>query len=180
MDVSGEYRADGVGVGVYTTPTQLAQAQKARFTRVMHKQEEVHDELARAGLEDFLEAVSGPLKTKQLRQMGHPYAKTQTGPRGAKPGTTGGLKGQITKGGFVKPIPVNVQSGALRRLTRLSGPSGPFREYLLGSYAKHAKYVLRKGGTRRMVERPVFDHVRKRHKARLAMLMAEVRRVQSA
>ena len=167
-------------MGVYTTPTQLAVAQKQRFMRVMHKQEEVHTELARAGLDDFLEAVSGPLSSKQLRRMGHPYAKTGLGPRGTKPGAQSSLKGQITKGGFVKPLPVNVQSGQLRRLTRLTGPSGVNREYTLGSYAKHARFVLRRGGTKRMVERPVFDHVKKRHRARIAVLMAEVRRAQTA
>lgn len=167
-------------MGVYTTPTQLAQAQKARFMRVIDKQEEVHTMLARAGLDDFLEVVSGPLSSKQLRQMGHPYAKTSLGPRGTRANTQSSLKGQITRSGFVKPIPVNVQTGQLRRLTRLSGPSGVYKEYLLGSYAKHATMVLRKGGTARMVERPVFDHIQKRHKARIATLMAEVRKAQTA
>lgn len=167
-------------MGVYTTPTQLAQAQKARFARVMDKQEEVHALLAKFGLQDFLEAISGPLSTKQLRNMGHPYAKTSLGPRGALRNGVSPLKGQITRGGYVKPLPVNVQSGELRRMTRLSGPTGRFKEYALGSYAKHAGYVLRPGGTKRMIERPVFDHVKKRHKARIATLIAEVRKAQKA
>jgi hypothetical protein len=166
-------------MGVYTTPTQLWLAQRNRFTRVMHKQAEYHDELAKAGLEDFREATDGPLKSSRLRAMGHPYARTGLGQRGAKGNASSSLKGQVSRG-MVRPLPINVQSGQLRRMTRLVGPSGAKREYLLGSWAAHAKFVLKRGGTKTMVDRGIWDHLKKRHKSRIAFVISEIRRLQAS
>lgn len=172
-------------MGIYTTPTQLAFAQKQRFMSVIHNQAEVHRRLAHAGLEDFLEATDGPLKKNILRAMGHPYGRGAGGiGRGVTKKKLGSsLKGQVSRNGAIRPLPINVQTGNLRRSIRLTGPRGSTNEYRLAAYAKHARFVLAVNGTRRMIARGLLGpngHLRKRHKARVAVLVAEVRQRQKA
>lgn len=164
-------------MGVYTTPAQLAAAQRVRFLAAYRDMVLVHKVLAESSRDDFLELTSGPLTTRQLRQMGHPYART---PGGASRGIVKGdaaqwrmgskLKGQVARSGMVRRLPVNVQTGRLRSSVRLDGPVGGAHTYQLYAGAKHAAYVLSPQGTRKMVPRGLLGPdgvLRKRHKARL-------------
>lgn len=145
---------------------------------------EVHKELATQGREDFHDQTGGQVKSKTLAAMGHPFGRMATGGmRNITKGRAGsfsdaGLKGQVTKKGVVRPLPINVQTGRLRRAITLQGPSGRLKVYKLYSAAPHAKYVLSPTGTRKMIARGLLGPrglLRKRHKARLSALVDVLR-----
>lgn len=185
-------------MGIYTTPTQLRVAQRRRFDRVLGDMQAVHREMATGGFKDFLQATSGRISTKQLALMGHPFAvNTFISARSARArwragemvamGLSSARKGQISKRGMVRDLPINKQSGELRRGIKLQGPSGPGSDFRLFSDAPHAKYVLRPRGTSTMRGRGLlgpdapsggYGLLRKRHTARSAALVDVVRKSQ--
>lgn len=169
-------------MGVYTTPTQLRVAQRRRFERVRSDMRKVHREMAEGGFKDFLQGTSGRVTTRQLRAMGHPFARMRLAlPKGAGRFRASARKGQITRSGAVRTLPINRQDGSLRRAIKLRGPSGSLSTFRLFSDAPHAKYVLSPTGTRFMVPRGLLGPLgllRKRHKARAAALIDVVRRSQ--
>ncbi len=175
-------------MGVFTTPTQLRVRQRARFEQVKRDIKKVHRIMAEDGETDFHDATDGKIKSKQLAAMGHPFGRLssgdpRTGGRGAKDGRKfigAGIKGQVTRKGVVRPLPINEQTGRLKRGITLTGPLGGRRsEYRLFTTVPYAKYVLRPGGTRKMVDRGLLGprgFLRKRHKARIAAYIDVVRK----
>lgn len=175
-------------MGVYQTPTQLRVAQRTRFAAVIKDIYKVHQIIAHDGEQDFKDATSGTVTSKQLAAMGHPFGRLSsgnpfTGGRGIAANKRGafkgaGLKGQVTSKGVIRPLPINRQSGRLHAGITLQGPIGKRREYRLFSTAPHARFVLNPGGTRFMIGRGLLGpngFLRKRHKARLAALVDVVR-----
>lgn len=162
----------------HTTPASLAMRQRSRFEAVIGKMESLHREVAMAGREDFEDFTDGGLSTRTLRRMGHPYARSGGAVPGASRGIVGdhkrfkgsGLNGQVKRSGMVALLPINRQSGRLRRSITLSGPKGKSHEYSLFAAAAHARYVLSLTGTKHMKERGLLGPtgpLRKRHKARM-------------
>lgn len=191
-------------MAVVTTPSQLAFVQRARFAKVLHKQEEVHALVAEFGKEDFYGLTGGVITAKTLRAMGHPFAVSHTGAaRGIVRGSISsfkaansfgvfgisnrGVKGfksvsPISSNGMVSRLPINRQTGLLQSSIQLEGPVGPKNEYSLFSSAPYAKYVLSPTGTPRMVPRGLLGPdgvLRKRHKARIQVLISMVRVAQA-
>ena len=160
-------------MGVYTTIPSYIRKQQSRLATAKLSFMQAHEYLATEGRKDFQRQTGGPLKKTTLRRMGHPYARaggTVAGAgRGAKAGSYSrrtGLKGQITKRGQVRPLPINIQSGKLRRGIKLDGPNGNQRTYRLYADAPYAKYVLAISGTKRMVPRGLLGprgHLRRTH-----------------
>lgn len=190
-------------MGVYDTPTQLRLRQRTRFAAVIKDIHKVHKMIAEDGEEDFENATTGSVTPATLAAMGHPFGRLNGGRfRRASDGTrklidgtgTGGgrgikgggkrfkgkgIKGQITAKGVIRPLPINRQSGMLHLGIKLVGPVGKGREFKLFSNAPHAKFVLRPGGTRLMVDRGLLGRngfLRKRHKARIAAYVDVVRK----
>lgn len=166
-------------MGYYTTPAALAKRQRARFAQAGKDMRKVHDILATSGHRDFLSQTSGRIAEKTLAAMGHPFAKNSAlagAQRGIRSGTgkqfmRAGKKGQVRRNGVVNRLPINRQTGKLRRGIRLVGPArNRQRTYELASHVPYAKYVLSLTGTRYMVPRGLLGPngvLRKRHKARV-------------
>jgi len=192
-------------MAVVTTPAQLAFVQRARFARVIHKQVEVHKLIAQFGREDFYSLTGGVVSTRQLRAMGHPFARGGNGAqRGIVKGSISAFRastrqgyfqvGKNGRGGFkagsavkasgiVDRLPINRQTGRLQMGIKLDGPVGPKMIYSLYSDAPYAKRVLAERGTARMVPRGLLGPsgvIRKRHKARIQTLISMVRASQAA
>lgn len=144
---------------VYTTGAQLAMGQRGKFALAKGDMKKIHGQLANLGKREFKNQTTGPLSSKTLAQMGHPYAKLRVAAAGSARGITSKkkfsspLKGQIKRSGMVNRLPINKQSGRLNTAIRLSGPSGFQNVYKLGSYAPHAGYALKPGGTKYVVDR---------------------------
>lgn len=190
-------------MGTFTNATQLAKRQAVRFRDASLTMRQAHKELATQGRGDFLAQTVGQLSEKQLRQLGHPYA------RGARILSVDKLKGyrglmesevrldrdgqimrtksgklarrtraQVTRG-KVSDLPINRQTGKLRRQIQLKLIEGRNPVYELYSDAPYAKYVLAVDGTRYMRPRGLLGPsglLRRRHKARHNALVDPVRR----
>lgn len=100
--------------------------------------------------------MSGAITRRQLRRLGHPFG------RGSNPAQSGegyrSVRGadrakarRIIGRANVPPLPINVQSGRLRRsvYVRRAGPM----DWRTGASAPYARYILSPVGTRRMVGR---------------------------
>ncbi len=172
---------------VYTSPVALAMAQAETFRRVGRKHHQLHDQVAFFGKDDFFDVTDGPLKQDDLDEAGNPYARLRTRVPGAARGVTDkgraarlrgrAMKGQVTKQGQVKRLPINIQSGALRRGITLAGPQGNARAWKLYSSAPHARFALAIKGTKYVVPRGVKGKdgvLSKRHKARMQVILRKV------
>lgn len=175
-------------MGYYTTPAQLAMRQRSRFQSVIGDQRKVHKIVAESGYRDFLALTSGRISSKQLAAMGHPFGRggaVRGGQRGVDPkkwkGT--GKKGQVTRNGVVRRLPINRQTGRLRQGIQLAHKGGAVDVYELFSTVPYARHVLAVEGTDRMVPRGLLGppgELRKRHKARIQEVIDIVRKTQQA
>lgn len=180
-------------MGVYTRPAQLMAAQAKKYQQDAPKSiAGVTYDLAKLGRRDLWESVSGPLKEKVLRAMGHPYAKrarSQAQLASASRIAKGGVGlvqnrvRQVSRSGRVLPLPINVQTGELRRgifVKRVRENT-----YDVGSSAAHAKRQFAPKGTKYMISRQAmgermrhgFDGLlRKRHRARVQAYIVALRK----
>lgn len=113
--------------------------------------------------------LSGSISTKQLRRMGHPYAKAlrmkaeSAQPRILK---TRRLVKKVlgTKSGTLAPLPINKQTGRLKKAQYLktwrSGADIFYRYGFNESECRYAKWVLAPQGTRRMRARGFWVKVK--------------------
>jgi hypothetical protein len=168
-------------MGIFTSPVALMNHQKARFAGVKVTMKAATAELAKGGYEDFKSQTVGGLSTRQLRQMGHPYARSARVLNIAKlsgyRGVSQGKRHQITSKGRVEDLPINRQSGKLNRGVRLISKNGGTM-FDLFSDVPHAKFVLALDGTLHMRPRGLLGPkglLRKRHKARHAGIVQAVR-----
>jgi len=154
-------------MGIYRTPAQLAAAQRKRAGLVGKKIEEVTRELAKEGTNDLRDATTGTLQEKDLRRMGHPYARRARSARqlqAAKRGSNLGLRDsgrrQVSRSGAVQVLPTNRWTGSVRRgiFMAKAGRNG----WDVGSNAPHAKFLFAPKGTKYMKPREVMGE-RKRH-----------------
>lgn len=194
-------------MGTFTTPAGLYIRQKRRFAMVTLTMNEAHEQLAEGGFEDFRDQTKGALKSDQLAAIGHPY-KRRTGPldikalkgyrgyqetevRKAADGSVLRTKkgkartrttAQVTKGGTVSDLPINIQTGRLRRGIRLQARRiGGTRAFDLYSDAPHARFAIAVDGTKFVRPRGLLGPnglLRIRHKVRHNALVEPVRRSQ--
>jgi hypothetical protein len=169
-------------VGVFTRPDQLLLRQRDRFAGVKVTIREATEALAEGGQEDFHSQTVGRLTTAMLRRIKHPYARR---PRVLNIQKLSGFRGyqkgkvaQVTTRGRVADLPINRQTGRLKRGIRLARKKGG-TEFDLYSEAPHARFVLAVGGTKHMRPRGLLGPkglIRKRHKARHAGIVLAVRK----
>lgn len=162
-------------MGVYRSPAALLRAQADRFRKFEGTQIELHEEMVKAGVGDHLRLTSGRVSTAQLRMMGHPFGRGAAGGRGMVKGNLANVRskgrtwrtGQVSARGVIAPLPINKQTGGLRRSLKVSGPSGSERKYSVGFTAPYAALVLAPAGTKKMIDRGFYQEVRKSNMARL-------------
>jgi hypothetical protein len=135
----------------YTSGLAFYKAYKEKLERVSHDAKKLHERTARESLKDMYELTSGMTSKKTLARMNHPFGRGFANKRGGR--------------GRLQPLPINVQSGRLRRAIYLDKRGNDF---LLGikPTAKYFKYVVSRSGTKRMITRPLWSEVEKRFKAR--------------
>ena len=176
-------------MGIYRTPAQLARAQRLRTSLVGKKIEAVTYDLAKEGTNDLRDATTGPLQEKDLRRMGHPYARLARSARqlkAAKRGSNLGLRDsgrrQVSRSGAVQVLPTNRWTGSVRRgiFMAKAGRNG----WDVGSNARHAEFLFNPKGTKYMKPREVMGDRKKygkdgllrlRHRARVSGYINAVR-----
>lgn len=148
-----------------------------------------HSMLASQGLGDLRQLTEGPLKTKTLRKMGHPFARRHEVAAAAKSKAETGVgsgRKRGSKPGFSKApnLPLNKQSGALRAsmVNRKRSAESPIVQSFgvgPGSEKPYFKFILAKAGTRKMVARGFSIEVRNRWTLRNRALLDHVRKTAS-
>ncbi len=154
-------------MGTYTTPAKYAAAFAKRHDLVGKKIEEVIRDLAKEGGKDLVDATRGTLQEKDLRRMGHPYARRarsamqlSAAKRGASLGLRDSGRRQVSRSGAVNPFPTNKWTGGTRRaiFVRKAGKNS----WDVGSGSRHAKYLFTPKGPKYMKPRGVMGE-RRRH-----------------
>jgi hypothetical protein len=149
-----DYRKKPIGKRVYSKPIDLFIAQKALFEGMDKDIKLRHKDIAQASRTDAMDITAGTTKTWQLREENHPYSRAISNARGSR--------------GLRRGLPINEQSGALRRAIR-------FRKIVAVSnipryelYVKRIKsaWVLNPSGTRKMIGRGFWKEIKKRWFAR--------------
>lgn len=191
-------------MGVYTSPVQLQKAQQRKFLKMELNQRNVHKELMARAEKDYALGTGGGVSEKALAQMGHPFAREGSAARGIVKNKTrfktggrsyrtvrskkgGGSKvtqrSQV-RNGIIQPLPINKQTGELRRSFKRRGT---FEVTYMGFTAPHAKYILSPQGTKRMVARGFYSKrqsqtdlgwIARRHRARAGAAIRALRQIQ--
>lgn len=165
-------------MGTFTSAVQLRLRQQERFKDVRLDTRKALGILATDLKQDFQDLTRGQLSEKQLRRVGHPYARRArvlniqklAGARGQREGK----KTQVSARGRIPDLPINKQTGKLHRGITLTSKAGGM-VYDLYSVAPHARFVLAVNGTTHMRPRGLKGPkgaLRKRYKARHAGLVA--------
>jgi hypothetical protein len=205
-------------MATFHRPAQLMQHIQKRADTHVRSMRDVHRELWRGGIQDHAQLTSGRVTSDELRQMGHPFGRQTSGDRStgvrgiqgdasrfATAGRTvttsrivrskkwGERKVTKTRStqirkGVVLPLPINKQTGALRRSFFASAEMGPSREVRMGFGVEYAGYVLSPNGTKYMTARGFYSsrngtqslaemgEVARRHRSRRSGLIAWARK----
>lgn len=177
---------------VFHRPADLVRYQMERFAAMGSDIQQIHREMVRGVVEDHVTYTGGTLSAQDLARLGHPYARRAggLGSRGAIRNASRyagrGLSGwetkggkwtrstrtQIRRGGAMSGLPINQNTGRLRRSLFVAGPSGSNHEYRVGFRIPYAAFVLAPGGTSKMVARGFYSDggklgvIARNHKAR--------------
>ena len=119
-----------------------------------------HRDVAQEGFRDARKLTGGGVKTRTLRKLGHPF------------GRRGGGKGR--RRGRLPLLPINEQSGALRRRIRLVRATGGTQALKITTGRGRSNWVLAPAGTRKMVARGFFRQIKKRFKPRNLALLRHI------
>jgi hypothetical protein len=136
-------------VATHKTISSFGKAFEKRLEKVILGAHQVHKLLSDGGKEDHFEFTDGGISTKELRRMGHPYGRT-----------AGGQRGNINKKikrRKILPLPINKQKGDLRASFYKKDKNGRDRVSRMGFSAPYAKYLLRPGGTWKMIDRKFYS-----------------------
>lgn len=155
---------------------------------------DAHRLLWKGGVEDHAKLTTGAVSTKQLRQMGHPFGRkvsgdVSTGVRGIQNGGSIGSrqrkKGNMVRKGVLMPLPINKQTGKLRRSFNKTPETGPDLTVDMGFKVPYSRFVLSPVGTRYMTTRGFYSvgkstaalgAVAKRHRARKSVIINAARK----
>lgn len=134
----------------------LLQSQQARFAKVAGDMDAAVRELAVAGREDLFENTAGRLGQKDLDRMGNPYGRGRSAKSNyvktgdlSRRGASGRGKARLR----APLLPINRQSGQLRRSVRFVRRGAGVYDVGIGSTVSYARYVLHPAGTVLMVGR---------------------------
>lgn len=127
--------------------SQVAAALRRKADAIKQRTRDAEADNARRLLDIARAYSSGPFSTRQLRQMGHPYARRNPRPPG-------------------NPAVVNRQTGLFRASWRLVKTANGWRVENLAPYARY----FNDKGTRRMIRRPIMRAIGQ--KARLLRVRA--------
>jgi len=186
-------------------PADLVRHQMARFEKMKLDRNSAHREMVKGGVSDHNAYTKGTVSTEMLKEAGHPFGRKGAGARGIKASVRKKMAGkgsfkawqtdkkgnwsrkstpQISAKGIIKPLPINRQTGDLRRSLRVSGPAGSQQVYRVGFTEKYAGFVLSPRGTKRMVARGFYSQgnsmagmgiIARNHKARQSALVRTLR-----
>jgi hypothetical protein len=130
-----------------TNVPALIKQQEARFRSGRHTMREGLGLIAKDGLDDARSLSKGPLDKRQLKLLGHPFARRR------------GVEGR----GAAPLLPINKQSGLfLRSFELVAEKAGE----VYGLYNRAGYWKFLNLGTHKMVARPLKPEVEKRFKAR--------------
>jgi len=167
-------------MGTYHSPQALAAAQRRKIAATIRSLKIEHWELGKTMAYEAAMLTSGGIRSDALARMGHPFGRGKgrksirvgatpfvtQGKKGAKMTMKGGQRHRVNLSGNVAMsaplLPINVQTGRLLRGWRLMPrPSGATQTLILQNVSPESKFVLRPGGTRRMVDRGFWKELKK-------------------
>jgi len=155
-------------MGKYTSGKALADAQKRKFGLITKAWRVQHKKTAYSLSREFLALTSGTVSSKELARRGHPFGRRRGRITLTAVNTMNGrkVKYRAHKTKSITPtplLPINRQSGRLQRSLRIIPEGGVgLQSFRIQFTAPHAKFVLAKGGTKRMVARGFQTEMRKR------------------
>lgn len=175
-------------MATFTNPMALLAHQTVLFAQVQEKIKKTHLKAVRGIEEDVrVSLLSGPIKTRELRNMGHPFARRKFSARGFTRERLKGKQRLSTKdvgrnagAAIAIPLlPINRQTGELAKSAAiLRFPAGPGGQELRLAYrAPYAKYILAEKGTSKMVSRGFQAAKKKIDKRHNKALEFEIRRI---
>lgn len=170
-------------MSTYRDIRKLAIAQRRRFAIIKASMETGHAALAKAGHEDLQENTGGRISSKTLRRLGHPFGRGPMPDGGKLQRASQRAKTKAEIGRSKVPmLPINRQSGQLRRGIFFRRTNGGAQAFSLGSSARHNKYIFNPAGTKKMVGRglmtlnnPKMGLLERRWRARDRELIEHVR-----
>lgn len=146
-------------MATFRDPKALAASQARRFADIERFIHTEHRRLVDEMMQVAIQQTSGPISSAELRRRGHPFGRGR-GRIDAKGRMRIGSKGAAPK------LPINVQSGELRRSWQITRrPSATGQVFQLQPTSPHA-IVLSPGGTRNMVARGFWTMMRAQFKRR--------------
>lgn len=134
----------------------LYEAQIKRLQETQTSIEGSVDIMKDQALADAIALTGGSISSKRLRKLGHPFARSKGKAL---------LSGRVSTKSKVPLLPINVQSGRLRRAfkSRLYPKQG---FDIVVKNVPYAKYILSSRGTEKMIARGLKEEVVRRLKAR--------------
>lgn len=149
-------------MATYRDAAVMARAKKARFAKKRRSLEAETEEIALGLKAEAIRLNSGTTTQRQLDEKGNPFGRG----RGRKT-TVEKFKGRRRRGrrakGFAPLLPINEQTGRLKRSLRLVRVRrGDTTSYRLFFTVRHAKWILAPGGTSRMVSRRFWEAMRRK------------------
>lgn len=166
-------------MAVFRSAQVLANSQQNRSRKVVHAWKIEHKKMAGDLGRDMQDMVSGSVKTKELRRRGHPFGRRKGRislklyrNTGRKQTWRAGPKSRVP----TPLLPINLQSGRLRRSFRIIPQTGiGVQSFRLQFTARHSKFVLAQGGTKKMVARGYWSAVRVAWKSRNRKMVYQMR-----
>ncbi len=131
----------------FTNPAKMLAHMRRRAAVAVRDMSEFSEWAAREGYDDAFEGTSGRTSSAELARMGHPYG------RGAGASSNYDRAGNLLKRGSAPRLPINRQSGRLRRSLRRRMSGRSQYDVGIGSGVGYARFILHPAGTRRMVGR---------------------------
>lgn len=159
----------------FASAAQLAQTQIARRDAVKAMAMEEHEKFVAVMRQEHFALVSGNVSEATLRALDHPFARRHLA--GLAAGVKATRRKNLMGAANVRVLPINVQTGRLRRslFKRKANAQNALQTFEVGFAAPHAKYVLAKKGTRRMIARQFQETKAKLEKKRKRELDQKIR-----
>lgn len=159
-------------MAVHSSYKGYSQAMLAKAKRIEDAMRAANAEIDREMKKAAHQAMSGTISTQTLRRLGHPFGRgrrraTAKVKRAGR--TVGRVRGSVR--GKAPLLPINAQTGKLRRSLRASVHGG---EHRLTVNTRYAKFVLGKGGTTKMVDRGFDAYMKKRLKWEMARAKGQI------
>lgn len=151
-------------MATFRSAAELAKHQRSRARKVRRSLDVGSKAVAEEMRKEAIRLTSGTVTTKQLREMGHPYARRRTGTR-----RRGRQRGTLPR------LPIHRQSGRLQKSLRVfRRMSSRGISWQIQFTAPHSPFVLAPGGTENMVARGFWAAMRRFYysKARRRLIQA--------